>query len=419
MANYKYAEEMVLAAMVDDDIGPALREEVVRDNFLDSKNTCIFDMILAASKPTFAGMILELGEKAPALVDTFINIINDTIVLRSETKTALKLLRKRSYVAHLKNNVDEIKKLIDNPNHAPAQLQGLVEDIILEASAKHDTEAPFSSAKDGILEVGEALLKETTDGIQGLQTGYDHLDSAMGGLRAGNLCIVAARPGVGKTTLALNIARQLMDAGKKTLLFSYEMSKDELQERLFMMNQTHRHKFRWSMDAAEKIGSASGDIYIADNARIDEQRMRGLARLCKTKHGLDLIIVDYVQLMHSGKRIENRQQEVSFISGELKSLARELGVPVIALSQFNRQAADGSGEPKLHQLRDSGSLEQDADKVLLMWEDGGNEVVRNIKVHLAKNRQGPRALITMEFCPEVAAFIEAPKQNTEEVRNEH
>jgi len=405
--SYKYAEEIIIAGLIDPDLGVALREEVVRDNFHNAQNALIFDMIQASDEPNFSSIILDLNERAPSLLTPFMDIISNTIVLGGEARKALGQLQKRSYVSHLRVNVDEIKDLMDNHNLAPERLQGMVEDIIMEASSKHDIEAPFSSAKDGITAVGEAVLQEGTEGIRGLRSGYGQLDSAMGGLREGNLCIIAARPGVGKTTLALNIAHNLMKAGKNTLIFSYEMGKEELQERLFMLNQEFRHKFRWTIDAADKVKSNEGEIFIADNARIDEMRMRGLSRLCRAKHGLDLIIVDYIQLMHSSKHMEGRQQEVSYISGQLKALAREIGVPIIALSQFNRKAADGTDIPKLHQLRDSGSLEQDADKVLLMYEDGGDEIVRRIKVHLAKNRQGPRALITMEFCPELASFIEA------------
>jgi len=326
------------------------------------------------------------------------------MVVAFEYKAALKSLKARQYGRTLRGQLEAIRQVIDTPEALPDDIRGMLEDVLSEAV--ETSEIPYFNAKDGIDEACHNLLTQEKGGVTGLCTGFPNLDYKMRGLRGGQFIIIAARPSVGKTALALNVCNSLAQRGKNTLVFSYEMDRMELQERILLMNMHHRHRDLHDAEAAEKVKAQTGNILIVDNARVDDTKMRSMARLAKSRNNISAIVVDYLQLMHSNKRFEGRQQEVTHLSGGLKALAKELEIPVIALSQFNRLAADAT--PQLHHLRESGSLEQDADKVLLMWEDGVEEEdeVRHIVVKLAKNRQGPRGQFDFSFCPEVCLFLE-------------
>jgi len=210
------------------------------------------------------------------------------------------------------------------------------------------------------------------------------------------------------TTLALNMAMNMAKMGDNSLFFSYEMSKDEIQERQLLMNMPESDRATHDHSAIDKVLNLPGEVLICDQSRTDNVKLRALARLAKNKHNVKAIFVDYIQLMHCKGRFEGRQQEITFLSSELKALAKELDIPVIAMSQFNRMAANT--QPELHHLRESGSLEQDADKVLLMWEEGEKtddaDCIRTVNAHLAKHRQGPRGMFVFDFYAPMCLFLE-------------
>ena len=210
------------------------------------------------------------------------------------------------------------------------------------------------------------------------------------------------------TTLALNMAMNMAKMGDNSLFFSYEMSKDEIQERQLLMNMPESDRATHDHSAIDKVLNLPGEVLICDQSRTDNVKLRALARLAKNKHNVKAIFVDYIQLMHCKGRFEGRQQEITFLSSELKALAKELDIPVIAMSQFNRMAANT--QPELHHLRESGSLEQDADKVLLMWEEGEKtddaDCIRMVNVHLAKHRQGSRGMFFFDFYAPMCLFLE-------------
>ena len=258
--------------------------------------------------------------------------------------------------------------------------------------------------------------------VTGLESGFVDLDRMTAGLHPSDLVIVAARPGLGKTSLCLNIAEHAAIRVHKSVgIFSLEMSKEQLVKRLLCaesridahrVNTGYLNKEDWN-----RLSRASGDlsetkIFIDDTASITIPELRSKARRLSLEHGLDLIIVDYLQLMSgSTQRYENRTQEISQISRGLKGIAKELSVPVIAVSQLSRAIESRTGEhrkPQLSDLRESGSIEQDADLVLFIYrEDMANPTEENnglAELIIGKQRNGPTGTVQLAFSKQFTRF---------------
>jgi replicative DNA helicase len=273
------------------------------------------------------------------------------------------------------------------------------------------------SVKDVLAESFDRLdeLQKSSGGLRGVSTGFTDLDNTLAGLQDSNLIILAARPGVGKTAFALNIARNVAVEEKLPVcIFSLEMSREELVDRL-LIRQAGIDS--WKM----KTGSLSGEdfsnlsdamgilaeapLWIDDTPGLSALEIRTKARRLETEVGLKLIIVDYLQLIR-GRNLENRVQEVAEISQGLKNLARELKVPVLAVSQLSRAVeARGTQRPRLADLRESGSIEQDADVVVFIYrEDEENREV--ITCEIAKHRNGPLNSFGLYFNPRLISFFD-------------
>ena len=260
--------------------------------------------------------------------------------------------------------------------------------------------------------------------ISGIRTGFQDLDALTTGLQKSDLVVLAARPSVGKTSLALNIAEYAAVHDKKSVgVFSLEMSKEQLVLRLLSSvanidGQRLRSGFLEELDFA-RIAPAmnalsEAPLYIDDTPSISTMELRTKARRLQAESGLDLVIVDYLQLMQasSTNRDANRVQEVSEISRGLKALARELSVPVMALSQLSRQPEmRESKEPRLSDLRESGAIEQDADLVLFLWkdkerpQDDGEQDGEVVRLKLAKHRNGPTGEVELWFKKRQTRFV--------------
>lgn len=269
-------------------------------------------------------------------------------------------------------------------------------------------------------------LYENKAGITGLPTGFRDLDRLTSGLQPSDLILVAARPSMGKTAFTLNIAQNVGVKQHKTVaFFSLEMSQEQLVQRLLcQIAHIDSQKLRtgqlnsddeWTKltDACDKLYQAP--IYIDDTPGISVTEMRSKARRLKAEHGLDLIIVDYLQLMQ-GRNAESRQQEISEISRSLKALARELKVPLIALSQLSRSVESRQDKrPMLSDLRESGALEQDADIVSFLYrEDYYDKETENqhiTEVILAKHRNGPVGSVKLYFKNEFTLFLNLDTQH--------
>lgn len=242
------------------------------------------------------------------------------------------------------------------------------------------------------------------EALPGLSTGLRKLDEVTLGLQDGELIIIAARPGMGKTALAIGIAHHVAQEGTPVFFFSAEMPSETLMIRMFSgATGIDSHQLRrgslfgssWASlaRAAESIGSIP--LFIDDGSDLTPTELRTTARRLKSEHGIGLLIVDYMQLMKANGRYETREREVAEISRILKGIARELNIPVIGLSQLNRKIEDRPNKtPQLSDLRESGAIEQDADVIAFIHRD---EAQGTAEINIAKHRNGPTGQITVRF----------------------
>lgn len=289
----------------------------------------------------------------------------------------------------------------------------------------------FVSLKDELPEAWERLekLHEHKDALRGLPTGFRDLDSILSGLQKSDLIILAARPSMGKTTLALDIARMsAIVHSKSVLIFSLEMSSQQLVDRMLSAEsrvnawnlRTGRlsadREFSQLRDSLDKLSKAQ--IFIDDQPGNSIVRMKALSRRLKVEKGLDLIVVDYLQLMTTSKNYDSMVNQVTEISRSLKSLAKELNVPVLALSQLSRAVESRGGKPRLSDLRDSGSIEQDADVVMFIHrEDKGkdeSEKTNIAEILIEKHRNGPTGKVDLYFDEKTTTFLNLEKSNLNE-----
>ena len=266
-------------------------------------------------------------------------------------------------------------------------------------------------------------MHKAKGGITGLSTGFTNLDKLTGGFQRSDLILIAARPSMGKTAFVLNVAQHMATRDKKSVaIFSLEMPREQLAMRMmcaeglidsqhFRTGAMSNDEWKNLVDAADRLSASP--MFIDDTAGVNAVELRNKARRISKEHGLDCIIIDYLQLMDGGahSRIDNRQQQISDISRSLKALARELKVPVIALSQLSRgPESRTSRKPMLSDLRESGSLEQDADMVAFLYrEDYYNpetEKKNLTELIIAKNRNGPTETVELYFHKNFTRFTD-------------
>lgn len=345
-----------------------------------------------------AAFLMELQNATPAISNAgrYSKIVQDTAVLRRMISVA-------SDIAELAySEPDDVTKALDE---AETKVFEVAEDRVV------DSTVPLTD----LLPVAMDKLQENFDrgdSITGTATGFNDLDEIMSGLQPSTLNIIGARPAMGKTAFGLGIATHIaMTSRKPVLFFSLEMGHAELTQRILSSEaRVDSQKLRTGRlldNDWTKIGKAINrlevPLFLDDNPRVTVMEIRAKARRMKARHGgLGLIVIDYLQLMGGGASAENRQLEVSEISRGLKILARELEVPIIALSQLSRNLESrGDKRPMLADLRESGSLEQDADVVMFLYRDevynrespdkGAAEVI------IAKHRSGPTGVVRLVF----------------------
>jgi replicative DNA helicase len=353
--------------------------------------------------------------------------------LSNETPTAVHAVQYARIVerkAVLRNLIAAAGKIAGIGYEDPAEIQEAIDraETELYAVSERRVHAGFSPLRSLLHEAFDRLdyLHSHRGEISGIRTGFAELDAMTTGLQKSDLIVLAARPSVGKTSLALNVAENAaVRDGKSVGIFSLEMSKEQLVLRLLSSvgdidSQRLRSGFLEEMDftrvAAAMTSLSEARVFIDDTPNISTMELRTKARRLQAEAGLDLVIVDYLQLMQASttSRDANRVQEVSEISRGLKALARELSVPVIALSQLSRQPEmRESKEPRLSDLRESGAIEQDADLVMFLWRDKersqDDEVtdVEEINLHLAKHRNGPTGRVKLMFKKRQTRFYPA------------
>ncbi len=350
------------------------------------------------------------GVPSAANITYYSKIVKEKSILRNLIGTATDILTK-SY-----NAGSDVDTLLDEAEHA-----------IFEIS-ENKIKPSFSPLKELIKDSFRTIerLYEKKELITGVPTGFEKLDEMTSGLQRSDLIIVAGRPSMGKTALALNIAQNAsIEANVPVAIFSLEMSKEQLAFRMLSSearvdSQKIRRGFTGEMDWP-KLTTAAGRladalIYIDDTAGISVLEMKAKARRLKAESGLGLVIVDYLQLMRAGGAKDSREQEISEISRSLKGLAKELNIPVMALSQLNRQVEQRQvKKPQMADLRESGAIEQDADVILFLYRD---EVYNHAEdnpekgwaeVIIGKQRNGPTGMIKLTFQEKFTRFENPPR----------
>lgn len=298
------------------------------------------------------------------------------------------------------------------------------EQAVFSLSQKHLKQV-FQPVKSILAESFDRLdeLHKSAGGLRGVPSGFRDLDDTLAGMQPSNLIILAARPGIGKTAFALNIAQHVSVKDNIPVgFFSLEMSKEELVDRL-LVRQANVDAWklktgRLDEDDFGKLSMAMGELaeapfYIDDTPAMTVLEMRTKARRLMAEHGLKLIVCDYLQLVHCARNRESRVQEVSEISQGLKNLARELKVPVLAISQLSRDVEKrGTRRPQLADLRESGAIEQDADVVMFLWRESDDDL-ENVELEIAKHRNGPLRRIKLRFKGDRISFygVEGKREN--------
>ncbi|WP_026908447.1 replicative DNA helicase [Paucisalibacillus globulus] len=352
--------------------------------------------------------LAQVAESVPtaANIEYYAKIVEEKAILRRLIRTATDI------VTETFSREDEVENLLNE-----------AEKSILDVSGRKNT-GSFKVIKDVLIEVYDKIetLHRSNGDVTGVPTGYRELDKMTSGFQRNDLIIIAARPSVGKTAFALNIAQNVATkTDENVAIFSLEMGADQLVQRILCaegnIDATRLRNGKLEADDWSKLTMAMGSlsnagIYIDDTPGIRVSEIRSKCRRLKQEHGLGMILIDYLQLISgSGKPGENRQQEVSEISRSLKGLARELNVPLIALSQLSRGVEQRQDKrPMMSDLRESGSIEQDADIVGFLYRDDyydkESEKQNIIEIILAKQRNGPVGTVELAFVKEYNKFVD-------------
>jgi replicative DNA helicase len=422
------AEQSVLGGMLLSKDAIADVVEILRErDFYRPAHELIYDAILdlygrgePADAITVSAELTKRGDIARAGGAPYLHTLISSVPTAANANYYAKIVREHAIMRRL---VEAGTKIVQLGYSG----EGEVDDAVDQAQAEVYAVTERRTSEDYVTLA--SLLPEALDeieaiskgvGIEGVKTGFRDLDALTHGLHPGNMIILAARPAVGKSTLGLDIARHAsIHEGKTSVIFSLEMSRSEITMRMLSaearVGLNNIRSGQLSDDEWAKLARRMGEIsaaplFIDDSPNLSMMEIRAKARRLKQRHDLKLIVIDYLQLMSSGKRVENRQQEVSEFSRHLKLMAKELDVPVIAISQLNRSPEQRSDKkPMLSDLRESGSIEQDADVVILLHrEDMYDSQNRSGEADLivAKHRNGPTRTITVSAQLHFARFTD-------------
>ncbi|MCR4658360.1 MAG: replicative DNA helicase [Lachnospiraceae bacterium] len=429
------AEKAVVGSMLMDRAAIGLASEIlIKDDFYEKQYGIVFEAIVELDnegKPIdIVSLKNRLREKNVPEEIISLEFLNEVMGL---TITSAHV---RQYAEYVKEN-SLLRKLIDTNDFISGEcyahnkpLNDIFEETekrIFDIVAKRNTGdyVPINKIVENSLKKIQQVMM-SGGGITGIATGFTDLDEMLSGLQPSDLVLIAARPSMGKTAFALNIALNVsLRNSLTTAIFSLEMPKESLVNRLIAMDATvDAQKLRkgnlddnevaYVMESAARIGSSK--LIIDDVSSVTTSELRSKCRKYKIEHDLKLVIIDYLQLMSSGQSRggDSRNQEISDISRALKSIARELDVPVIALSQLSRNAEKREGhKPQLSDLRDSGAIEQDADVVMFLYRedyyDKGTEKKNITEINVAKQRNGPIGTVELVWRPQYTKF--ANKEN--------
>ncbi len=428
------------SVLIDKDAMLKVADMVQPEDFYKDAHRQIYESIIelyAKNEPidllTLSNRLLERGVLEQIGGRTYLASLTNTVPTSSNVVHYASIIHRKATRRRLLSAASEISRL---------SYQEETEDIeqVLDEAQQHlygvsqvylkQTFSPIRSVLADAFDRIDELHKNKGQ-LRGVPTGFKSLDNLLAGLQKSDLVILAARPSVGKTSLALDMIRHIATKQKVPVgMFSLEMSKEQLVDRLLCSEanvdlwkmRTGRLSDRPEADDFPRIGHAIGvlseaPIFIDDSPNVNIMQIRTKARRLQTEHGLGLIVIDYLQLMESssGGDSDNRVQEVAQITRGLKGIARELNVPVLAMSQLSRVVEQSKPAiPKLSHLRESGSIEQDADVVLFIYRKAADRNYRPedippdergvAEIHIAKHRNGPTGVVKVAFNEQFASF---------------
>src|SRR5210317_2535261 len=427
------AEEALLgSALLSRDAVTRLMEEVRPADFYSPSNQTVYEAmkgLFDTGKPidtvTLTELIFKDSKNSTSINASYIARLVDNVPSSANFERYIEIVLEHSHRRKLlkaSGRIELLAMAMDKEIHS-----------VLDEAEQTIFAASDDAIGDGLVGVNDVLesaierieeIENRGTGLSGLPTYFSDLDYFLSGLQEGNLAVLASRPSMGKSSLALNIATNVAKEGKIAAFFSLEMTKEELVQRVLFSEakvtsgdarkgQLGPEKWSRVVEAASKVNNLP--LYFDDAPVITVTDIRAKSRRLKSSKGLDLILVDYLQLMQSSSG-DNRQQEIAEISRNLKNQARELKVPIFALSQLNRAAeAREDKRPRLGDLRESGAIEQDADIVMMLYRDDyynpGTEKPGVAEVNIVKNRSGQTGKVDLFFSKEFTQFSNYAKQN--------
>ncbi|HAH04245.1 TPA: replicative DNA helicase [Candidatus Komeilibacteria bacterium] len=432
------AEQSVLGCLLIDKESITKTADVINsEDFYKEAHQLIFEAMLELYEKrepidllSLSNRLREKNQLETVGGQSYIASLANAVPTASNVVTYATIIQKKATLRRLGKASSDIAALSYNESDDVDEILDKAEQKLFRISQKY-LKQNFIPIKNILTEAFDRIdeLHRDKGKIRGLRTGFTDIDNILAGLQKSDLIILAARPSVGKTSLAMDIARQAALKDKASVgIFSLEMSKEQLVDRLLCAEagvdlwrmRTGNLSDRDEDGDFPRIGQAMGVlsealIFIDDSASSNIMEIRTKARRLKLEHGLDLIIIDYLQLMESRGHVENRVQEVAEITRALKGIARELDIPVLALSQLSRAVEQSKPAiPKLAHLRESGTIEQDADVVMFIYRKASDrgyrpeeipEEEKNIaEVHIAKHRNGPTGLVKLYFQENQASF---------------
>lgn len=426
--NDTMAEQAVLGSMLVDKEAVVKAIEMLKaDDFYRNDNKEIYismldlygrgepiDFLTVKENLKFRGVLEKVGS------DTYLSNLIDSVPTTSNIEAYVKIVEEKAtlralikaandVIAYGYAETEEVDKIID-------MTEKRIFDVLQNRNSKG-----YSSIKDILVDAFDVIEKlyKKKSAVSGIESGFKDLDLKTSGLNNSDLIIVAARPAMGKSAFALNIATSVAAKQKvPVMLFSLEMSKEQMVNRILWAEaEIDSMKVRTGkLDSNDwvRLGKASGnladvEIYIDDTPGLTSAELRAKCRKAKLEKGIGLVVIDYLQLMESKGRNDSRQQEISEISRSMKILAKELNIPVIALSQLSRTPETRNDHrPILSDLRESGAIEQDADIVMFLYRDDyynpDTEKKNVAEIIIAKNRQGATGTVELAWIPQYTKF---------------
>ena len=424
------AEESVLGSMMLSNEAIADVVEIVRpSDFYRGAHAKIYDTlreIYGRGDPVDAITAVEELKRRQLLEEIGGHLYISELVERVPTPSSAafyaRIVAEAALLRRLISAAADIMESAYSAPEEPERVADQAEQRIYEV-ARHDEKDQVASLHELVDQAMEDLekIQNRESAFAGVPTGFQDVDSLLSGMQSGNLIVVAARPGVGKSSFVTNLARNVaVDAGKPVAMFSLEMSRWEIGMRLLCSEA----RVPWDLIRNKRVGAEDwsriaqaadtlhdSPLFIVDSGNVTLVDIRAKARRLAARRrggepGLGLIIVDYLQLMSHTRRVDNRQQEIAEISRGLKMLAKELSIPVIAVSQLNRDPERRQDKrPQLSDLRESGAIEQDADVVMFIHRDDFDPAKKGLAdLIVAKHRNGPTGTIPLTFLPHLTQF---------------